>query len=48
MMKKMILATVLMFSALQAADVVQYDTKDTKKPAISEPNHPSNDLYTDK
>jgi len=44
-MKKIILTAVLLMSALQA-DVVHYDKKDTKKPAITKPNHPSTDLYT--
>jgi len=47
-MKKVILATVLLFGALYAEDVVQYDTGDTPKSAINEPNHPTNDLYTKK
>ncbi len=44
-MKKVILATLLIVSALQAGDVVHYDKKEVKKSAISEPNHPSNELY---
>jgi len=44
-MKKIILTAVLLMSALQA-DVVHYDKKDTKKPAMTKPNHPSTDLYT--
>jgi len=44
-MKKIILTAVLLMSALQA-DVVHYDKRDVKKPAISKPNHPSTDLYT--
>lgn len=47
-MKKIILATVLVFGALQAEDIVHYDTKDTKKAGISKPNHPTSDLYTKK
>jgi len=47
-MKKLILATVIMFGTLYANDVVKYDTKDVKKPAITKPNHPTNDLYTQK
>jgi len=47
-MKKIILATVLVFGALQAEDIVHYDKKGTEKSGISKPNHPSNDLYTKK
>ena len=45
-MKKVILTAVLLFSASLVADVVHYDTRDTKKPEITKPNHPSIDLYT--
>ena len=45
-MKKVILTTVLLLGALQAEDVVHYDTKDTKQPQITKPYHPSTDLYT--
>jgi len=45
-MKKIILATVLVFGALQAEDIVHYDKKGTKKSGISKPNHPSSGLYT--
>ena len=44
-MKKIILTAVLLMGALQA-EVVHYDKRDTKKPAITKPNHPSTDLYT--
>jgi len=47
-MKKIILATALLFAALHAEDVVHYDTKDVKKSEISKPNHPSSELYTKK
>ena len=47
-MKKIILLSMLILSSLYAQDVVHYDTKDVKKPAISEPNHPSNELYKDR
>ncbi len=47
-MKIIILTTLLTLSALQAEDIVHYDTKETKKPAISKPNYPSTDLYTSK
>ena len=46
-MKKIILTAVLLMSALQA-DVVHYDKRDTKKPAISKPNYPSTGLYIKK
>ena len=45
---KIILAVAFTLGALQAEDIVHYDTKDTKKPAISKPNYPSSDLYTKK
>ena len=45
-MKKVLLTLVLLAGALQAEDIVHYDTRDTKKPAMSKPNHPSTDLYT--
>ena len=44
-MKKVILAAVLLSVSL-TAEVVHYDTRDTKKPQISKPNHPSTNLYT--
>ncbi len=45
-MKKIILTAALLISALQAESVVHYDKRDTKKPAMTKPNHPSTDLYT--
>ena len=45
-MKKIILATVLVFGALQAEDIVHYDKKGTNKSDMSKPNHPSSGLYT--
>jgi hypothetical protein len=47
-MKKVMLATVLVFGALQAGDVVHYDKKEVKESGISTPNHPTSDLYTKK
>ena len=47
-MTKIILAIALTLGALQAGDVVHYDTKDSEKPAMSKPNHPSTDLYSKK
>jgi len=47
-MTKIILAAALTLGALQADDMVHYDTKDSKKPAISKPNHPSTGLYIKK
>ena len=47
-MIKIILATALTMVALQAEDIVHYDTKDTKKPAMTKPNHPTTDLYAKK
>ncbi|MDA3908438.1 MAG: hypothetical protein PF437_05075 [Sulfurimonas sp.] len=43
-MKKIILLIALTLGALQANNIVSYDTKDTKEP-ISKPNHPSSELY---
>ncbi len=45
-MKTLILVSILSIAALQAGDVVYYDTKETKNTNISQPNHPNNDLYT--
>jgi len=46
-MKKIILTTIILLgAAAQAEDIVHYDTKDTKKPAISKPNYPTTDLYS--
>ena len=47
-MTKIILAMALTLVSLHAGDVVHYDTKDSKKPAISKPNHPSTGLYIKK
>ncbi|MBU1658843.1 hypothetical protein KKG72_07320 [bacterium] len=47
-MKKIILAMALILGSLQAGDVVHYDTKETKKPEITKPNHPNSDIYTQK
>ena len=46
-MKKIILTAVLLMGALQA-DVVHYDKRDTKKPEMTKPNHPSTGLYIKK
>ena len=45
-MTKIILAIALTTGAIWAENVVKYDTRDTKKPQISKPNHPTTDLYT--
>ncbi len=45
-MKTIVLAVVLALSALQAEDVVHYDTHETKKPEMSKPNYPNNDIHT--
>jgi len=56
-MKKIILATVLLFGAAQAENIVHYDKKgttenivhydkkSTKKSGMSKVNHPSSGLY---
>ena len=43
-MTKLIFAIALTLGALQADNVVQYDTKDAEAP-ISKPNHPSSEIY---
>lgn len=43
-MKKIILLVILTLGALQADDVVKYDTKEVNNP-ISKPNHPSTEIY---
>lgn len=43
-MTKIILAIALTLGALQAEDIVHYDTTDTQAP-ISKPNHPNSDIY---
>ena len=45
-MKKIILTAVLFMSVTAMADVVHYDIRETQKPNITKPNHPSTDLYT--
>jgi len=45
-MKTLILVSILSIAALQAGDVVKYDTRDDKGSNISKPNHPHNDLYS--
>lgn len=47
-MKKIILTAVILAGALHAENVVHYDKREIKKPAISKPNHPSTSLYTKK
>ncbi|WP_415397169.1 hypothetical protein [Sulfurimonas sp. CS5] len=43
-MKTIILLVTLTLGALQADNIVTYDTQDTKNP-ISKPNHPSSEIY---
>jgi len=45
-MKKIILTAAVLFTTSLIAEVVHYDVRDTKKPQITKPNHPSTDLYT--
>ncbi|MFA6138515.1 MAG: hypothetical protein WC665_08080 [Sulfurimonas sp.] len=45
-MKKIILLLTLTLVALQAEDIVHYDTPDTVKPGIEKPNHPNNDIHS--
>ena len=44
-MTRIILAIALTLGALQADNIVSYDTPETKKPQITKPNHPTVDLY---
>ncbi len=39
-MTKVILTFTLAMVSLQAQDIVHYDKKELKKPAIARPNHP--------
>ncbi|WP_277872375.1 hypothetical protein [Sulfurimonas lithotrophica] len=43
-MTKIILAIALTLGALQADNIVHYDTPETQNP-ISKPNHPNSDIY---
>jgi len=45
-MKKIILTLTLVACAIQADNVVHYDTKTVKKPQMTKPNHPNTSLYT--
>ncbi len=45
-MKTLILVSIMCIASLQAGNVVKYDVKEVKKPAISKPNYPSTDLYS--
>ncbi len=47
-MIKIILAFTFAMVALQAQNIVHYDKKELKKPAISKPNHPGANLYINK
>ncbi|MEA3374188.1 MAG: hypothetical protein U9Q62_10945 [Campylobacterota bacterium] len=47
-MKKILLATALFATLVQAEDIVHYDKKEAKKSTVSKPNHPSTDLYGQK
>jgi len=47
-MKKIILTAVLLVGALQAENIVHYDTKDVKKVQMDKPNHPNSAIYTKK
>jgi len=44
-MKTVILTIILTVAALNAEDVVHYDTRDTKTSSMSKPNHPNTDLH---
>ncbi len=43
-MKTIILAVTILLGALQADNVVHYDTQETQTP-ISKPNHPTTDIH---
>lgn len=47
-MKKVILLIALTIVALQADDIVHYDTKGDKGTQISKPNYPTQDIYPTK
>ncbi|SMP87731.1 hypothetical protein SAMN06313486_10618 [Epsilonproteobacteria bacterium SCGC AD-308-P11] len=47
-MKKIILTAVLLLSALQAENIVHYDTKETTKSQMDKPNYPNDRIYTKK
>ncbi|WP_310441388.1 hypothetical protein [Sulfurimonas sp.] len=44
-MKNIILLIALILGALQADNIVHYDTKNGGNAPISKPNHPSQDIY---
>ncbi|MDD5157912.1 hypothetical protein [Sulfurimonas sp.] len=44
-MKKVILLIALTLGALQADNIVHYDTQGDKGTQISKPNYPSQDIY---
>ena len=44
-MKNIILLIALTLGALQADNIVTYDTPDTKSPQMTKPNHPNNDIH---
>ncbi len=44
-MKKIILLIALTLGALQADNVVAYDTRDTAEPQVQKPNYPNNDIH---
>lgn len=47
-MKKVILLIALTLGALQANDIVHYDTNNDSGTQISRPNYPSQDIYPTK
>ena len=47
-MKKVILLIALTLGALQADEIVHYDTKNNNGAEISKPNHPNQDIYITK
>jgi hypothetical protein len=44
-MKNIILLIALTLGALQAEEIVTYDTNNGNNSEVSKPNHPSQDLY---
>jgi len=44
-MKNIILLIALTLGALQADNIVTYDTPAAEKPQIAKPNYPNNDIY---
>ena len=44
-MKNIILLIALTLGALQADNIVAYDTRDAENPQTAKPNYPNNDIH---